>query len=108
MSEHRMEPRNQGYAKVIMGSRPGYLRNLTEEGCKIVTVSALPHSIGDTLTFQIMPDETSGLERVTVTAVLRWEKKDGPYFIYGFHILKFASENDRESYQKLVTQYDRS
>ena len=54
-----MEPRNQGYAKAIMDSRPGYLRNLTEEGCKIVTVSALPHSNGEILTFQILPDETS-------------------------------------------------
>ncbi|RKX94517.1 MAG: hypothetical protein DRZ90_11805 [Spirochaetes bacterium] len=108
MPEHRMEPRNQGYAKVIMDSRPGYLRNLTEEGCKIVTVSALPYSIGEILTFQILPDETSGLDRITVTAELRWEKKDGPYFVYGFLISKFASENDREIYFKLVTQYSRA
>jgi len=47
-----MEPRNQGYAKAIMGSRPGYLRNLTEEGCKIVTVSALPHGIGEVITLR--------------------------------------------------------
>ncbi|RKX73540.1 MAG: hypothetical protein DRP70_11650 [Spirochaetes bacterium] len=108
MSEHRMEPRNQGYAKTIMDSRPGYLRNLTEEGCKIVTVSALPYSIGEVLTFQILPDETSGLDRMTVTAELRWEKKDGPYFVYGFLISNFASENDRKIYFKLVTQYNRA
>jgi len=91
-----------------MDSRPGYLRNLTEEGCKIVTVSALPYSIGEILTFQILPDETSGLDRMTVTAELRWEKKDGPYFVYGFLISNFASENDREIYFKLVTQYNRA
>lgn len=108
MSEHRMEPRNQGYAKVIMDSLPGYLRNLTDEGCKIVTISALPHSIGESLTFQILPDETSGLDRITVTAELRWEKKDGPYFVYGFQISSYASENDSEIYHKLVTQYGRS
>jgi len=103
-----MEPRNQGYAKAIMDSRPGYLRNLTEEGCKIVTVSALPHSNGEILTFQILPDETSGLDRITVTAELRWEKKDGPYFVYGFLITGFASDNDRDIYFKLVTQYSRA
>jgi len=91
-----------------MDSRPGYLRNLTEEGCKIVTVSALPYSIGEVLTFQILPDETSGLDRMTVTAELRWEKKDGPYFVYGFLISNFASENDRKIYFKLVTQYNRA
>lgn len=108
MSEHRMEPRNQGYAKVILDSRPGYLRNLTDEGCKIVTVSALPHSTGETLTFQILPDETSGLDRVTVSAELRWEKKDGPYFIYGFLIMNYATDKDLETYRKLVNQYGRS
>lgn len=108
MPEHRMEPRNQGYAKTIMNSRPGYLRNLTDEGCKIVTVSALPHRLGEVLTFQILPDETSGLERITVTAELRWEKKDGPYFVYGFLIMNFASDNDMRIYSELVAQYSRS
>lgn len=108
MSEHRMEPRNQGYAKVILDSRPGYLRNLTDEGCKIVTVSALPNEVGEYLTFQIIPDETSGLDRITVKAQLRWEKKDGPYYVYGFHIEDFASEDDAEVFHKLVAQYGRS
>ena len=108
MSEHRTEPRNQGYAKVVMDSRPGYLRNLTDEGCKIVTVSALPHKIGEILTFQILPDETSGLDRITVTAELRWENMDRQYFIYGFHIVNYSTENDSEIYHKLVTQYARS
>jgi hypothetical protein len=103
-----MEPRNQGYAKVILDSRPGYLRNLTDEGCKIVTISALPYTKGEKLTFQILPDETSGLKRVTVTAELRWEKKDGPYFVYGFLIMSYASEQDAETYRKLVSQYGRS
>ena len=108
MSEHRMEPRNQGYAKVIMDSRPGYLRNLTDEGCKIVTVSALPYTRGETLTFQIIPDETSGLDRITITAKLRWEKKDGPYFVYGFLIINYASDSDSKIYHDLVNQYGRS
>ena len=103
-----MEARNQGYAKVIMDSRPGYLRNLTDEGCKIVTISALPHAIGESLTFQIIPDETSGLGRVTVNAELRWEKKDGPYFVYGFRIDAFGSEKDEKAYHGLVAQYGRS
>ena len=94
MPEHRMEPRNQGYAKVIIDSRPGYMRNLTDEGCKIVTVSALPNTIGEKITFQVIPDETSGLQRITVDGQLRWEKRDGPYFIYGFHIEDFASTDD--------------
>ncbi len=108
MSEHRMEPRNQGYAKVILDSRPGYLRNLTDEGCKIVTVSALPNTVGEILTFQIIPDETSGLDRITVQGQLRWEKKDGPYFVYGFHIEHFASDGDEKVFHALVSQYDRS
>ena len=108
MSEHRMEPRNQGYAKTIMDSRPGYLRNLTEDGCKIVTVSALPHRVGEIITFQIIPDETSGLDRITITAELRWEKNDGPYFVYGFLIKGFASDLDRDIYFMLVTQYGRA
>lgn len=108
MPEHRMEARNQGYAKVIINSRPGYMRNLTEDGCKIVAISALPNRVGEVLTFQILPDETSGLSRITVTAQLRWEKKDGPYFIYGFHIRSAASEDDRKKYQELVAQYGRS
>ena len=108
MSEHRTEPRNQGYAKVMLDSHPGYLRNLTDEGCKIVTVSALPHKVGEILTFQILPDETSGLDRITVTGELRWENMDGQYYIYGFHIVNYSTESDSKIYHKLVTQYARS
>ena len=103
-----MEARNQGYAKVMLDSRPGYLRNLTDEGCKIVMISALPHDEGERIPFQIIPDETSGLGRVSVDAELRWKKKDGPYFVYGFRIEEFGSEREAEAYHKLVTQYGRS
>jgi len=108
MAEHRMEPRNQGYAKVIIDSGPGYLRNLTDEGCKIVTLSALARRVGESITFQILPEETSGLDRVTVDAELRWEKRDGPYFVYGFRIDGYGSEDDEDTYGKLVAQYGRS
>ena len=91
-----------------MDSRPGYLRNLTEEGCKIVMISALPREVGEMLTFQVIPDETSGVERLTIDAELRWKKKDGPYFVYGFRIESFASEEDGEAYRELVGQYARS
>ena len=108
MPEHRMEARNQGYAKAILNGRPGYLRNLTLEGCKIVTVGALPHSIEEKITFQILPEETDGPDRITLTAQLRWEKKDGPYFVYGFLILGFANPQDESAYKNLVEIYDRS
>ena len=108
MSEDRREPRNQGYAKVIMDSRPGYLRNLTDDGCKIAMVSALPHAIGEQLAFQIIPDETSGLLRLTLDGTLCWEKKEALYFLYGFRIVSFASDAEAESYHKLVAQYGRS
>ena len=107
MSEHRIEARHQGYAKVVFELHPGYLRNLTEEGCKIVMTSALPREVGEQLTIDIIPDETSGLSTVNVSGELRWVKNDAPYFIYGLHILAFGSDADAESYHKLVAQYGR-
>jgi hypothetical protein len=108
MPEHRMEARNQGYAKVILDSQPGYLRNLTDDGCKIVMLSALPNEIGEELTVQIIPEETSGVNSLTVDAELRWKKTDGPYFVYGFLIDEFASQEDSTAYHALVAQYGRS
>jgi hypothetical protein len=108
MAEHRMEPRTQVYAKVIIESRPGYLRNLTDEGCKIVTMNILPSSIGEMLTFQIIPEETSGIGRITAAARLRWKKKDGPYFVNGMQIHHFATAEDKERFTSLVALYGRS
>ena len=69
--------------------------------------SALPREVGEQLTIDIIPDETSGLSTVNVSGELRWVKNDAPYFIYGLHILAFGSDADAESYHKLVAQYGR-
>ena len=108
MAEHRNEPRSQGYAKVFIEEKPGYLRNLTEDGCKIVTFMALPTRVGESPTFLIIPDETAGIKRITLEAELRWGKPDGDYFVYGFHILSFASDEDRDNYLSLVSLHGRS
>ena len=108
MSEHRMEARHQGYAKVVFDSHPGYLRNLTKDGCKILMTSELPKAVGEELTISIIPDETSGLDPLSVTGELRWIQDDGPYFLYGLLIVSFGSDSEAETYHKLVAQYGRT
>ncbi|PIE04530.1 MAG: hypothetical protein CSA76_03735 [Spirochaetales bacterium] len=108
MAEQRTEYRKLGYAKVLLNNLPGYLRNLTGEGCKVVTFSPLPQKQNETVSMKILPDETSGLDPVSLTAELCWELTEGPYYEYGFHIASFDTPPGREIYRKLVGLYGRS
>ncbi len=106
MAENRSETRNSGYAKVIVDAMPGYLRNLTESGCKILTMSALKCTVNDTVPLQILPDETSGLGRITLTARLCWEKQEETGFLYGFSITAFSAPGNAAVYKKLVSLHN--
>lgn len=108
MPENRNEIRSQGYAKIIAGTHPGYLRNLTENGCKVVTMASLPWKTGELFELRIVPDETSGLDTMHVQAEIRWEYQDDICFVYGMRIASFASEYDKHTYHRLAGLYSRS
>jgi len=107
MAEHRNEPRNLGYAKVILNNFPAYLRNLTFDGCKIVSIESLPCNSGDTAVLQIIPEENTGIKSIDISAELRWSREEAPYYTYGFKLIGFNSPEDETNYNKLVAIYDR-
>lgn len=105
MPENRSEHRSEGYAKVVVGKNPGYIRNLTAEGCKIVTFSELDVEDGAPVTVEVIPEETSEIDRISVEAEKRWHRRDESYHVYGFRIASFASPADKEKYTSLVEIY---
>jgi len=107
MAEHRNEPRNLGYAKVVLNNFPAYLRNLTFDGCKIVSLEPLPCNYGETAVLQIIPEENTGIKTIVITAELRWSREESRYYTYGFKLIRFNSSDDETNYNKLVAIYDR-
>ncbi len=107
MAENRTEYRQPGYAKVLLNNTPGYLRNLTETGFKIITLTPLEYKEGEIVPVQILPDETSGLGRITLKAELRWKKDEKSSFEYGFKISDFNAPGNKSIYFKLVELYGR-
>ena len=54
---------------------------------------------------RIIPDETSGIDRIAVTAERRWKSRDESHDVSGFRIASFPSPADKERYSALVAIY---
>ncbi|MCG8452562.1 MAG: PilZ domain-containing protein [Spirochaetales bacterium] len=108
MPELRTESRSPGYAKVLVGEIPGQLRDLTPQGCKIVTLSPISPSIGTPIELLIIPDPTSQIPSFTAQGELRWIRNDEIHHNYGFQLTGFSSPKEKEHYHRLVAQYSRS
>lgn len=99
-TEQRKSSRNKTYAKVLLqdSSTPGYLRDLSRDGCQLALVRPLSVQKGDSLTFSVLPAEEMGIPRFLLTVEIVWARNDPVYFLLGGVI---ESLNDTESEERL-------
>jgi len=98
--EQRKSPRNKIYAKVFLedSSTPGYLRDLSRDGCQLALTRPLPVQKGDSLTLSVLPAEEMGIPRFSLTVEIVWTRNDPVYFLVGAVV---DSVNDAESEERL-------
>jgi len=103
--EQRKSPRNKTYAKVILeaSSTPGYLRDLSRDGCQLALIRPLSVQKGDTLTVSVLPAEEIGIPRFSMNVKIMWTRNDPVYFLIG---TVFAPVTDEESEKRLEELFE--
>jgi hypothetical protein len=98
--EQRKSTRNKTYAKVFLedSSTPGYLRDLSRDGCQLAMIRPLSVQKGDSLTLSVLPAEEMGIPRFSIIVEIIWTRIDPVYFLVGAVI---DSVNDTESEERL-------
>lgn len=98
--EQRKNPRNKIYAKVFLedSSTPGYLRDLSRDGCQLALTRPLSMQKGDSLSLSVLPAEEMAIPRFSLTVEIVWTRNDPVYFLVGAVI---DSVNDAESEERL-------
>ncbi len=105
--EQRRNPRSKAYAKVLLegGSTPGYLRDLSMDGCQLALLKALPLREGDSLAVTILPDEQIGVSPFSVIIRTVWTRSDPVYFLIGARIESLPEEEQTGSLKALIDYY---
>ncbi len=105
--EQRKSPRNKTYAKVLLeaSSTPGYLRDLSRDGCQLALTRNLPVQKGDSLKVSVLPAEEMGISRFSVTVEIMWTRSDPVYFLVGAIIAPLTDEESEERLEELFKYY---
>jgi hypothetical protein len=83
--EQRKSPRNKTYAKVLLEGCgiPGYLRDLSKEGCQLALIRKPPVQKSDALNVEVLPSEEMRIPRFSMTVQIIWTRIDPVYFLVG-------------------------
>jgi len=105
--EQRKSPRNKTYAKVLLegSSTPGYLRDLSPDGCQLALIRPLSVQKGDSLTVSVLPAEEMGIPRFSVTVEIMWTRSDPVYFFVGAIIAPVTDKESEERLEELFKYY---
>jgi hypothetical protein len=106
-NEQRRSPRTKTYAKVIFdeSGTPGYLRDLSREGCQLALIRTLSVQKGDSLTVSVLPVEELGIPRFSLTVEIMWTRTDPVYFLVGAIIAPVTDTESEKRLEELFTYY---
>ncbi len=105
MNNNRTSSRFSSYAKVLMDGIPGYMRDISHEGFKYVTIMPVNASLQEKKPVQVLP-ENSELNPFTLSGEIRWVRTDAEGFqVCGIKILAFDTPEGEKSYKKLEEQF---
>ncbi len=106
-TDHRREKRSQTYAKVILmdSGTPGYLRDLSKQGCKISLLNPVPVMKDDVILFKIIPDDENNIPAFKLSLKVFWTRYDSLYFSIGGTVILPEGEEDKESLKKIYNYY---
>lgn len=105
MSNDRIQNRYSSYAKILMDGLPGYMRDISSDGFKYVTILPMTVQTGEVKQITVIPQDTS-FSSFQLEGEIRWIKKDNEGFqVCGIRIKSFISDQCRSTYVKLQDQF---
>ena len=104
--EQRHDERATTHARAVLpGTQtPGYLRDLSASGCKVVFMDPVPVKEGQTVTVQIIPVDEPTIGPFQILLDVRWMRNDPLWHMMGGKI-RGVSEQDTASLKSLVRCY---
>ena len=101
MTNNRTSSRFTSYAKVLMDGIPGYMRDISEDGFKYVTIIPLTVEQSETKAVTVLP-ENEEISQFGLTGQIRWIRSDDEGFqICGIKILRFETPEGEGAYKEL-------
>jgi hypothetical protein len=105
--EQRGEVRLKTHAKVLIKGWeiPGYLRDLSQEGCKISLTQPLELKREQALAVSVLPDPEAGIEPFDFFVQVLWMQADPVFFNLGGPISPFPGERHERGLKRLYDFY---
>jgi hypothetical protein len=106
MKEHRKEPRERCFARVMIEKRAiyGYLCEISGKGFRMRIPQTLRVQVDSPSRFVISLGDM-GILPFSLSADLIWRKNEGRSTLLGFELLNFESEESKKFYMKLMESY---
>ena len=84
-SEQRRHKRTHGYAKVVFrkDAVPGYIRDLSESGCKLDFLRPIAVSKGDLVEVEVIPEQEMGIAPFKLCVKTQWVSAGPVFFSLG-------------------------
>lgn len=105
MSDDRINNRYNSYAKILMDGLPGYMRDISSDGFKYVTILPMTALIGDVKQITVIPQNAS-FDSFKLKGEIRWIKEESEGFqVCGIRIKEFMSDQFQRNYRELQSQF---
>ena len=97
------------YAKALIleTNLPGYVRDISQTGCRIDLINRVDWNPGDNIKAAIIPDPSLAIGSFRGTFEIRWVKKRDLYYVVGAQIISVKDEASRDNYKKLLQYYEK-
>jgi hypothetical protein len=107
-SEQRRHKRTHGYAKVVFrrDAVPGYIRDLSESGCKVDLLRPITVSRGDLVELEVIPEQEMGIAQFKLCIKVQWVSAGSVFFSIGGRREPSLNMETEGLFQKLADYYE--
>ena len=105
--EQRSGARLKTHAKILVKGWeiPGYLRDLSQEGCQISLTRPLQLKREEALAVAVLPDPEAGITPFNFFVQVLWTRADPVFFNLGGPIAPFPGEEHERGLRRLYAFY---
>lgn len=107
MSDENRSIREKCYAKVVFhdGNIPGYVRDISESGCRIDILEKTPWDRGELKKFSLFPEHMLHIGPIHGTLEIRWTRSEKFFLLMGTKIKSVKDETSKKNYNLLLDYY---
>lgn len=107
--EQRRHERTHGYAKVVFRREavPGYIRDLSESGCKVDFLRPIAVTRGDLIELEVIPEQEMGIAPFKLCIKIQWASAGPVFFSLGGRREPTLNMETEGLFQRLADYYIR-